>query len=115
LQAVFDRGHRVGELARERFTGGTLIDFEPWKVTERLEATTAALENGANVVFEASFAARGVFAALDVLERRKRGWGLVEVKATLDVPIFARCRRPALRRAYVRRGRPSRGTDAPEP
>lgn len=85
LQAVFDRGHRVGELARGRFANGTLIDFEPWKVAERLEATAAALTGGASVVFEASFAARGVFAALDVLERRKRGWGLVEVKATLDV------------------------------
>ena len=85
LQAVFDRGHRVGELARERFAGGMMIDFEPWKVAERLEATAAALRDGANVVFEASFAARGVFAALDVLEKRKRGWGLVEVKATLDV------------------------------
>ncbi|WP_242392198.1 DUF2779 domain-containing protein [Anaeromyxobacter oryzisoli] len=85
LQAIFDRGHRVGELARERFAVGTLIDFEPWKVTERLEATAAALRDGANVVFEASFAARGVFAALDVLERQRRGWGLVEVKATLDV------------------------------
>ncbi len=85
LQAVFDRGHRVGELARERFVGGTLIDFEPWKVGERVDATAAALRAGASVVFEASFAAGGVFAALDVLEKRRRGWRLVEVKATLDV------------------------------
>jgi predicted RecB family nuclease len=85
LQAVFDRGHRVGELARERFAGGTLIDFEPWKVAERIEATAETLRAGANVVFEASFAAGGVFAALDVLEKRRRGWRLVEVKATLDV------------------------------
>jgi hypothetical protein len=85
LQAIFDRGHRVGELARERFAGGTLIDFEPWQVGERIDATAAALRSGANVLFEASFAAGSVFAALDVLEKRKRGWTLVEVKATLDV------------------------------
>lgn len=85
LQAVFDRGHRVGELARERFAGGTLIDFEPWKVAERVQATSAAIRRGDRVVFEASFAAGGAFAALDVLEKRSRGWGVVEVKATLDV------------------------------
>jgi hypothetical protein len=85
LQVIFDRGHRVGELARDRFQNGTLIDFEPWKVADRVQATSDALRGGARVVFEASFAAGGVFAALDVLEKRRRGWGLVEVKATLDV------------------------------
>jgi predicted RecB family nuclease len=84
LQVVFDRGHRVGELARERFGGGTLVDFEPWQVAERIEATAGALRAGADVVFEASFGAGGVFAALDVLEKRRLGYGLVEVKATLD-------------------------------
>lgn len=85
LQAIFDRGHRVGELARERFPGGTLVDLEPWQVGERVAATAAALERGAPAIFEASFAAGGAFAALDVLERRRRGYGLVEVKATLQV------------------------------
>lgn len=85
LATVFARGHRVGELARERFEGGTLVDFEPYQVTERVAATAEALRRGARVVFEASFAAGGAFAALDVLERRRRGFALVEVKATLDV------------------------------
>ncbi len=85
LQAVFDRGHRVGELARERFPGGTLVDLEPWRVREKVEATEAALRDGARVIFEASFAAGGVFAAIDVLERLRDGsWALVEVKSTLD-------------------------------
>lgn len=84
-QAIFDRGHRVGELARERFPGGTLLDFQPWQVAERVEATRAALADGAPAIFEAGFSAGGVFAALDVLERRRRGFALVEVKATLDV------------------------------
>ncbi len=84
-QAVFDRGHQVGELARARFPGGTLIEFEPWEIAERIAATNTALGNGAPALFEASFAAGGVFAAVDVLERRRRGWALVDVKATLDV------------------------------
>jgi hypothetical protein len=84
-QAIFDRGHEVGALARERFPGGVLLDFGPDQRAERLEATGAALAAGARVLFEASFSAGGVFAALDVLERRGAGFGLVEVKSTLDV------------------------------
>jgi hypothetical protein len=84
-QAVFDRGQRVGELARARFPDGLLLDYGPRQVKERVAATEVALEEGARVLFEASFEAGGVFAALDVLERRRGGWTLVEVKATLDV------------------------------
>jgi hypothetical protein len=84
-QAIFDRGHLVGELARERFPGGVLLDFRRDQVRERIEATAAALTSGAPVLFEASFGAGGVFAALDVLEQRGRSWTLVEVKSTLDV------------------------------
>ncbi len=85
LRTIFDRGHVVGELARARFPGGTLIDFEPWQVGEKIAATRAALADGASSVFEASFGAGGVFAAVDVLERRRRGFALVEVKSTSKV------------------------------
>jgi hypothetical protein len=84
-QAIFDRGHQVGALARERFPGGVLLDLGRDPRAERLLATEAALAGGARVLFEASFSAGGVFAALDVLERRAAGFGLVEVKSTLDV------------------------------
>lgn len=85
LQVIFDRGHQVGALARARFPDGTLIDHEPWQVTEKVAATRAALGDGASVIFEASFSAGGVFAAIDVLEKRRRGWALVEVKSTSKV------------------------------
>lgn len=85
LQAVFDRGHRVGELARERFPGGVLVEGDHRQVEERIERTRRALAGGAPAVFEASFVADDVFVAVDVLERRGRGWILSEVKSTLDV------------------------------
>jgi hypothetical protein len=84
-QVVFDRGHLVGELARAQFPGGVLLDFGPHERPQRLAATEAALKDGARVLFEASFEAGGVFAALDVLQRGDCGWAVVEVKATLDV------------------------------
>lgn len=85
LRLVFDSGHRVGELARERFPGGVLVEHEPWQVAERVASTEAALRGGAPAIFEASFAAGGAFAAVDVLERRARGFAIVEVKSTLSV------------------------------
>ena len=42
LQAIFTQGHRVGEVAREQFPGGTLVDLEHWKIRERVEATDVA-------------------------------------------------------------------------
>jgi hypothetical protein len=85
LQAVFDRGHRVGALARERFPGGVLIEGEYWDAAGRVAKTKEALAAGAPVIFEAAFFEDGVFVAVDVLERRPREFVLCEVKSTLDV------------------------------
>ncbi len=85
LQAIFDRGNRVGEAARGKFPGGVLVKGEYWEVREKVEQTRRALAEGAPAIFEASFLEDDVFVAVDVLERRRRGYRLVEVKSTLDV------------------------------
>lgn len=85
LQAVFDRGNGVGEAAREQFRGGVLVDGEYWEVERKVEQTRSALAEGASVIYEASFLQDDVFVAVDVLERHRRGFRLVEVKSTLDV------------------------------
>lgn len=87
LQAVFDTGNQVGELARTYFPGSTLIDLPHWQVRERVEATRVALAAGAPSVCEASFTAGDVFVAVDVLHRApgRRGWTVTEVKSTLSV------------------------------
>jgi hypothetical protein len=81
-QAIFDQGNRVGEVARERFPGGVLVDGDYWDVEAKVERTRSAIAGGVPAVFEASFLADGVFVAVDVLERRRGGWNLVEVKST---------------------------------
>lgn len=85
LQAVFDRGHRVGALARERVPGGVLIDLPYDAYEERLAATRQALEQGAPAVFEAAFRADSVYVSVDILERRPEGLCLTEVKSTTKV------------------------------
>jgi len=49
------RGTRVGELATERFPGGVLIDLPYQQMTEKVEATKRALDEGVPAIFEASF------------------------------------------------------------
>lgn len=85
LQAVFDRGHQVGEEARKRFPGGVLIDGDYRDLKAKVEKTRRAIADGAPAIFEASFLVDDVFAAVDVLERRRGGWNLVEVKSTTRV------------------------------
>ncbi|MGZ3688292.1 MAG: DUF2779 domain-containing protein [Bdellovibrionota bacterium] len=84
-QAVFDQGNQVGALARERFPGGVLIDVPHYRPEEALAQTAAAIENGAEVLFEAAFEAQGVLVRVDVLRKQSSGWELIEVKSSTQV------------------------------
>jgi hypothetical protein len=81
-QAIFDQGTNVGALARTHVPGGTLIDFPYDQIRKKLEATAAALAGGAPVIYEASFSADRLFVAVDILERLRDGFGLIEVKSS---------------------------------
>lgn len=87
LKAVFDQGVEVGEVAHSHFPGGVLIDLPPYELTERTRATAKAIDEGANVIYEASFFADDVFVSIDILHRESKasGWTLTEVKSTTGV------------------------------
>ena len=74
----FDQGRLVGELARDQFPGGLLIDRS---ADHQLEHTQAALATDAPAIFEASFEAGGVTVAADILLRDGDGFTLIEAKA----------------------------------
>jgi len=83
LQFILDRGTKIGELARERYAGGKLIDAS-YRETERaLEQTRAALlEPSYSALFEPAFQDRGVLVRVDVLARSAAdSWELIEVKS----------------------------------
>ena len=85
LQSIFDRGTRVGELARAYIPGGTLIEFDYSDLGKMVRETHEAIANGATVIYEASFLQDNVFVSVDILEKLEEGWALVEVKSTASV------------------------------
>jgi hypothetical protein len=82
LQDLFDQGRQVGEVARERFPGGVLIDPPHYQREERVAATKQALDAGAPAIFEATFIACDTFVSVDVLQRLHDGFRLIEVKSS---------------------------------
>lgn len=85
LQATFDRGSRVTEVARTYVPGGVLIDLPYNAYDERVELTRQALIDTAPAIYEASFRAHGVYVAVDILSRMESGFCLTEVKSTARV------------------------------
>jgi hypothetical protein len=85
LQATFERGHRVGAVARSYVPGGSLVSLPHHAADERVALTAEFLAQGAPAVYEASFVADHTFVAVDILERRGKGFTLVEVKSTTSV------------------------------
>ena len=85
LQAVFDRGRSVGEVAREYVPGGILIERSERGIRGALEDTQAALDSGATVHLRGGLRADDVFCAVDILEKDEDGWNLIEVKSSTGV------------------------------
>ena len=51
LQDRFDQGAQVGALARDRFSGGVLVDLPYHATDERLKLTRKLLNDGAKTIF----------------------------------------------------------------
>jgi hypothetical protein len=85
LEARFDTGHRVGEVARSLYPQGRLIPHgdDPGAA---LQETAAALANdGDLLLFEPAFRHGGVLIRADLLFRRSGRYRLVEVKASTSI------------------------------
>ena len=75
-------GREVGVLAKGRFPGGVTVPV--WELTnEEAAARTAELmDKGLPAIFEATFIHDDCIARVDVLQRERDQWRIVEVKAT---------------------------------
>jgi hypothetical protein len=83
-QAIFDQGHRIGDLAKLIYPGGKEID---WNAGHQAGiAQTAALLAERKPIFEAGFQYGELHARADVLNPSKGGkWDLIEVKSSSKV------------------------------
>jgi hypothetical protein len=86
-QAIFDTGHEVGRLARQRYPGGVLVEADHLHAEDALAETQALLaDESVPAIFEAAFQHRDVLIRVDVLERTPRGnFNLIEVKSGTTV------------------------------
>lgn len=86
LQAVFNRGHKVGALAQQLFPGG--IDCTPtkrYRYIESVEKTQELINNGQEVIYEATFQVDRVLIMLDILVKRGGKWFAYEVKSSTKI------------------------------
>ncbi len=81
-QALFDQGTRVGEVARTYVPGGELVDLPHNAFAARISRTRELLFYRVPAIYEASFTADNVYAAVDILERDGDRFHLIEVKSS---------------------------------
>ncbi len=83
-QAIFDTGHTVGEMARRRFPGGTLVAESHLEHRQAVQTTEALLEDtSVSALYEPAFTFEGIRTRVDVLVRASiRAFDLIEVKST---------------------------------
>src|SRR6185369_10861741 len=81
-QAIFDRGHEVGALAKQLFPNGIEVGQGVTDLDETIRLTKQALKLH-RPLFEAAFAANGGYCRVDILKPVVDGaWDLIEVKST---------------------------------
>jgi hypothetical protein len=95
-QAIFEIGHRVGDLARQLYdpkNKGSFLDIQKLGVGGVIDATRELLPQR-QMIFEAGFSigtrARGALALADILRPHSDGhsWSMVEVKSSTKVHAY---------------------------
>jgi len=84
-EAVFAVGHEVGKLAQRRFPGGVEIALERDNFDAMCARTAELIEQGARVIYEATFVRDGLLAMVDILVKNDDAWDFFEVKSSTRV------------------------------
>ena len=83
-------GIDIGELARQLFPGGELIEFDENDFNGMIERTRQLVEQGCETIYEGCFREDGVFAMCDILRKTPTGWEMYEVKSSVKVKGYHR-------------------------
>jgi hypothetical protein len=81
LQARFDAGTAVGELACQLFPGGKTLEYSSG-IASNISTTEKFIAAGHETIYEATFRYDNVLAMVDILHRGPAGWELYEVKSS---------------------------------
>jgi len=121
---AIEQGHQVGELARQRFPKGVLVEENPWEA-EAAEHTAECVRNKRKHIYEAVARLKtGELCATDILRRNADGThDIIEVKSATEVKDYhildvsfqryvfrkagykiRKCHVMTLNNAYVRQG-----------
>jgi len=86
-QAIFDSGTSVGELARDIYLGGVLVNYDHFHHDEAVAATKTMVDDfSIPAIYEAGFQFNHVRTRVDILARTERDmFDLVEVKSNTSV------------------------------
>ncbi len=87
-QGLFTMGTRVGELARDLFPGGTLVEYKAndySNIKRMLQETAELIEQGTEVIYEAALSDGETLAICDILVKNDSGYDMCEVKASTSV------------------------------
>ena len=81
----FAVGEDVNDVARARFPGGVLVEYDDGADAALKETWRLLEEQPGLPIFEATFAADGVLVRADILTSHEDGFDLIEVKSTTSV------------------------------
>lgn len=80
-QLRIDEGREIGELARQLYPEGILIEEHG---SDAIDKTKELISSNIKILFEASFTQNGFITRADILIFEDDGWHLVEVKSSTD-------------------------------
>jgi len=85
-QAIFDRGHNVGELAQQLFPGGVVAAFDlPQGFMRSIKYTRELIRRGMEVIYEAGLMFENTHCFVDILKKENGKWHIYEVKSSTEV------------------------------
>jgi len=85
LEALFQSGFEVDEMARQLFPGGVEIPYEDLSFDEQLDLTSGEMKRRTPVIYQAAFSFENTFVKTDILKKKGKKWDLYEVKGSTSV------------------------------
>ena len=87
-EAMFNDGYAVGDIAKKLFPNGVEIEFNAKDFDGMANKTSQLIDEGTEVIYEATFNEKNVFAMADILVKSDDGWNIYEVKASTSTKPY---------------------------